>query len=304
MSFAARALEEAIGELVAEIRSTTSWSSHLGKDTVGTPPRPHPRPSIPVAAFDAAGGPGAFPEAASRTNREATTTPSGRAAHRRHPREKFLELGLESPFDARSGSTAGTRTTRSPRRSTSAPASANIRRRALLAHATQVDPTSKFCSGCLLRCSRHYPLRRLPHADRGPRRGGCRRLTCWPCSRMPSRSRRNEVLGGEASAATPCRRRDLYKGTNILRLVGSRLSGSRDPNPVMKGTDMAVVTREGWTKAKLAEYQPERPGATARMQYVVTGRPGRGHRDAYWVLRERQASSRASSAARRRRGDA
>jgi putative sterol carrier protein len=36
---------------------------------------------------------------------------------------------------------------------------------------------------------------------------------------------------------------------------------------------------------KLAENQPERPGATARMQYVVTGAPG-GDVDYYWVLED------------------
>jgi len=34
---------------------------------------------------------------------------------------------------------------------------------------------------------------------------------------------------------------------------------------------------------KLAEGQPERPGATARMQYVVTGGPD-GDVDYYWIL--------------------
>ena len=34
---------------------------------------------------------------------------------------------------------------------------------------------------------------------------------------------------------------------------------------------------------KMAEGQPERPGASARMQYVVTGGPD-GDIDYYWVL--------------------
>jgi putative sterol carrier protein len=36
---------------------------------------------------------------------------------------------------------------------------------------------------------------------------------------------------------------------------------------------------------KMAEGQPERPGATARMQYVVTGGPD-GDIDYYWVLQD------------------
>src|SRR5712692_10517121 len=35
---------------------------------------------------------------------------------------------------------------------------------------------------------------------------------------------------------------------------------------------------------KLAETQPERPGASARMQYVVTGAPGGGDIKYYWIL--------------------
>ncbi len=36
---------------------------------------------------------------------------------------------------------------------------------------------------------------------------------------------------------------------------------------------------------KMAEGQPERAGATARMQYVVTGGPD-GDIDYYWVLQD------------------
>jgi putative sterol carrier protein len=38
-------------------------------------------------------------------------------------------------------------------------------------------------------------------------------------------------------------------------------------------------------QTKLAEDQPERPGATARMQYVITGAPG-GDIKYYWVLED------------------
>jgi putative sterol carrier protein len=38
---------------------------------------------------------------------------------------------------------------------------------------------------------------------------------------------------------------------------------------------------------KMAENQPERPGATAKMQYVVTGAPG-GDVNYYWVLEDGQ----------------
>ncbi len=48
---------------------------------------------------------------------------------------------------------------------------------------------------------------------------------------------------------------------------------------------MAKYLSQEWLDEglKLAESQPERPGASARMQYVVTGGPG-GDVKYYWVL--------------------
>ena len=49
---------------------------------------------------------------------------------------------------------------------------------------------------------------------------------------------------------------------------------------------MAKYLSQEWLDQgrKLAESQPERPGATARMQYVVTGAPGGEDIKYYWVL--------------------
>ena len=45
------------------------------------------------------------------------------------------------------------------------------------------------------------------------------------------------------------------------------------------------LTQEWLDEArKLAESQPERPGASVRMQYVVTGAPDGGDIKYYWVL--------------------
>ena len=45
------------------------------------------------------------------------------------------------------------------------------------------------------------------------------------------------------------------------------------------------LTQEWLDEArKLAEGQPERPGASVRMQYVVTGAPGGSDIKYYWVL--------------------
>src|SRR5262249_45734852 len=52
-----------------------------------------------------------------------------------------------------------------------------------------------------------------------------------------------------------------------------------------KGAGMAKYLSQDWLDQgkKLAESQPERPGATARMQYVVTGGP-EGDIKYYWIL--------------------
>ena len=49
---------------------------------------------------------------------------------------------------------------------------------------------------------------------------------------------------------------------------------------------MAKYLTQEWLdqQKKLGESQPERPGASARMQYVVTNAPERGDIKYYWVL--------------------
>ena len=51
---------------------------------------------------------------------------------------------------------------------------------------------------------------------------------------------------------------------------------------------MAKYLSQEWLDAgkKMAESQPERPGATARMQYVVTGAPEGEDIKYYWVLED------------------
>lgn len=47
------------------------------------------------------------------------------------------------------------------------------------------------------------------------------------------------------------------------------------------------LTQEWLDESKeLAEDQPERPGASARMQYVITGVPGEGDVQYYWILED------------------
>jgi mycothiol S-conjugate amidase len=147
-SFAAAPLEEAIGKLVAEIRRTKPQVIiTYGDDHSGYPHPDHIRVhEISVAAFDAAGDPDAFPEAGDpyEPAKLYYTVWSKRRIVATH--EKFLELGLESPFDQRWLDRPG----EDDRITTSIDLSdgfGDIRRQALLAHATQVDPTSKFWFG-------------------------------------------------------------------------------------------------------------------------------------------------------------
>jgi len=146
-SFAAAALDEAIGRLVAEIRRVRPQVIvTYGEDHSGYPHPDHIRVhEISMAAFDAAGDPDAFPEAG------APYAPlklyyvvwSKRRVVATH--EKFLELGLESPFDSRWLDRPG----EDDNITTSIDLTGfeDVRRTALLAHATQVDPTSKFWFG-------------------------------------------------------------------------------------------------------------------------------------------------------------
>src|ERR1700691_5609015 len=147
-SFARAPLDEAVGRLVAVIRrERPQVIVTYGDDQKGYPHPDHLRVhEISVIAFDAAGDPSAYPDAG------APWTPlklyyvgfSGARIVAMH--EKFVELGLKSPFDdgwlERAASNTSSYTTM-----IDIAAYADVRREALLAHATQVDPTSPFWFG-------------------------------------------------------------------------------------------------------------------------------------------------------------
>lgn len=146
-SFASAPLEEAIGKLVSEIRRTKPQVIiTYGDDHSGYPHPDHIRVhDISIAAWDAAGDPNAFPDAGEPFEplKLYYTVWSKRRIVATH--EKFLELGLESPFDERWLDRPG----EDDKITTSIDLTGfeDIRRLALLAHATQVDPTSKFWFG-------------------------------------------------------------------------------------------------------------------------------------------------------------
>ncbi|MDP9020731.1 MAG: mycothiol conjugate amidase Mca [Actinomycetota bacterium] len=145
--FARADLDDAVGRLVAAIRR---HRPHVlityGDDQRGYPHPDHLRVhEVGVAAFEAAGEPGAYPEAGEPwqpLKLYYTVWSQARvlAAH-----ERFLELGLESPF----GPELLERVGQDDRVTTRVDVSdfADVRPRALLAHRTQIDPTSKFWFG-------------------------------------------------------------------------------------------------------------------------------------------------------------
>jgi mycothiol S-conjugate amidase len=147
-SFARAPLDEAVGRLVAVIRrARPQVVVTYPEDQRGYPHPDHLRVhEITVPAFEAAGDPRAFPEAGPpwQPLKLYYTAWSRRRIVAMH--EKFVELGLESPFDQKWFD-------RPHREDQQATTTVDItgytalRDQALQAHETQVDPTSKFWFG-------------------------------------------------------------------------------------------------------------------------------------------------------------
>jgi mycothiol S-conjugate amidase len=156
-SFAAAPLEEAVGRLVAVVRRTRPQVIiTYPEDQKGYPHPDHLRVNeISELAFDAAGDPDLYPEAGApwQPLRLCYVTWSVKRIRAMH--EKFLELGMESPFD--SGRMArmleseqegeADEADRRPEVIVDIHGHNGAMRQALLAHATQVDPTSRFWFG-------------------------------------------------------------------------------------------------------------------------------------------------------------
>ncbi len=150
-SFGAADLDEAVGRLVAVMRRVRPQVViGYGEDHSGYPHPDHIRAhEIACAAFAAAGDPARYPAAgqAYEPLKLYYTVWSRRRILESHA--KFLELGLESPYDESWFERAERRADEEEKVTTSIDLTGfeDVRRHALLAHATQIDPTSRFWFG-------------------------------------------------------------------------------------------------------------------------------------------------------------
>jgi mycothiol S-conjugate amidase len=145
--FAQADLDEAVGRLVAVIRRTRPQVLvTYNEDQRGYPHPDHLRVhDISVLAFDRAADPEAYPEAGEPWQPVKLYYTVWSRARMLATHEKFLELGLESPFDAKWFD----RPHHDDNVTTQIEISdyGDVRRQALLAHATQIDPESPFWFG-------------------------------------------------------------------------------------------------------------------------------------------------------------
>lgn len=148
-SFARAPHDEAVERLVAVVRRERPQVMVVyGDEQSGYPHPDHLRVhEIGVAAFEAAGDPRRFPGSgeAFQPNKLYYTVFS--VARFREIHQKFEELGLESPFDEQWRKRWEDAREEVVTTSIDISDFADVRREALLAHATQVDPNSRFWFG-------------------------------------------------------------------------------------------------------------------------------------------------------------
>jgi mycothiol S-conjugate amidase len=146
--FAQAPLEEAVGRLVAVVRrERPQVVITYGEDQQGYPHPDHLRVhEVSVAAFGSAGDPAAYPGTGEPWQPLKLYYSGWSGARILAMHDKFGELGLDSPFDdgwlerARANTAAYSTVI-------DVAAHTDVRRLALLAHATQVDPASPFWFG-------------------------------------------------------------------------------------------------------------------------------------------------------------
>ncbi|MEN3315880.1 MAG: mycothiol S-conjugate amidase [Acidimicrobiaceae bacterium] len=145
--FARAPMDEAVGRLVKIIRGERPQVIvTYADDQEGYPHPDHLRVhDITLPAFDAAGDPDAFPEAGPPWQPLKLYYVAWSRARILAMHQKFLDLGLESPF----GDRWFERPDHDHRITTRLDVTEhdNVRRAALIAHATQIDPESPFWFG-------------------------------------------------------------------------------------------------------------------------------------------------------------
>ena len=145
--FAKADLDEAIGKLVAILRrERPQVVITYADDQQGYPHPDHLRVhDITIPAFEAAGDPDAYPGTGDPWQPLKLYYSGWSRARMQATHEKFLELGLESPYSQEWMD----RPNMDHRITTKVDITStyDVRRQALLAHATQIDPTSRFWFG-------------------------------------------------------------------------------------------------------------------------------------------------------------
>jgi mycothiol S-conjugate amidase len=149
LSFARAPHDEAVGRVVEVVRRTRPQVMVIyGDDQSGYPHPDHLRVhEIGLAAFDAAADPALYPEISPAWQVSKLYYTVFSVARFRQVHEKFIELGLESPFDEGWRKRWDGVPTEPVSASIDISDFADVRREALLAHATQVDPKSPFWFG-------------------------------------------------------------------------------------------------------------------------------------------------------------
>jgi mycothiol S-conjugate amidase len=146
-AFANAPLDESVGRLVAIIRRARPQVIVTYGDDQSNYPHPdhlmvH---DISIVAFDRAGDPAWYPEHGEPWQPQKLYYSAWSVNRIRAMHDKMLELGIESPFNEKWFE----RPSQDDRITTHVDVNpwSSVRRQALLAHATQVDPTSKFWFG-------------------------------------------------------------------------------------------------------------------------------------------------------------
>ena len=148
-SFARAPLEEAVERLVAVVRRARPQVMVVyGDEQSGYPHPDHLRVhDIGVAGYAAAGDPQRYPAAGAPWQPAKLYYTEFSVTRFKEVHAKFEELGLESPFDAEWRKRWEDIPAPSVTTSIDVSDFADVRSRALLAHATQVDPKSPFWFG-------------------------------------------------------------------------------------------------------------------------------------------------------------